>query len=350
MIYEKTDVPKPYTEGNLWQKKVYKHMADFLQSIYEVKVFGQSANGNRYKHLLTVEQAQFNFITEDIYSATIERFKKHKAGDLNRILTNTAASQPYCFNLFLYLNHKKLIMDHLFSDLLNKSIKVQHVEPEFTPNLCDNVVGFPRASDESLGDQDLQKGIGTDADVAIFYTYDINKKGVLLIEFKFIESEFSVCSSFANKEKIHNTCNSVLYYSDYVESKNHLCGYNKYFNWDLTKRSKVFDNQKLREATACPFRFGLNQLWRNMLLAEKVAGARNCDEFGFWVFSPQENNKYLWKKGETESQIRTIMTEMGNRSFRNVTLETILDKLEFLVVTESDRNWLMKMNEKYRII
>lgn len=341
--------PKVYAKGNLWQKKVYKHMSDFLQSIPEVNTFGKSQKGNQYKHLLIAEQSHLNFITKDIYSSTIERFKRHKAGDLNRILTNTAASQPYCFNLFLYLNQHRPLIDRLFSDLLNKTIKVQHVEPEFTPNLCDNIVGFARTSDESIGDQDLQRGIGTDADVAVFYTYDINKKGVLFIEFKFIEAEFSVCTSYAYRKKIRDICTSSLFYSDFIESKNPLCGYNKYFNWNLTSNSKVFDYQKIEEARACPFRFGLNQLWRNMLLAERVAASRHCDEFGFWVLSPQMNYKYLWKKGETEKQFRAILTELGNTIFRNVTLETILDNLKMLVDSEAEKNWLMRINEKYRI-
>ena len=257
--------------------------------------FGSSARGTQYKHLLTVEQCHLNFINDRILVETITRFADHKAGDMNRILTNTAASQPYCFDLIIYLQQHLPLVDKLFSDLLNKQVKVHHLEPEFTPNHC-NIPGFERHFDESIGDQNLEFGSGTDADVAVFYSFDNHKKGILLIEFKFIEAEFSVCSSFAKKTKTRGHCDSERFF-DLVETKNELCGYNKYSNWTLTTQSKAFDSQKIKSMSACPFRYGLNQLWRNMLLAEKVAYARQCDEFDFWVFSPEEHYKFLWRDG-----------------------------------------------------
>lgn len=362
-----------YQEGNPWQKKVYRTMASFLETNPEIKSFGQSANGNKYKHLLTVEQSQFNFITEDIHTATKERFSKHKAGDLHRILTNTAASQPYCFNLIIYLQQHPALADKLFSNLFDKQVRVHHLEPEFTPNLCDNIIGFERTGDEgdeedeSIGDQNLKLGIGTDSDIAVFYTYNNDKKGVLLIEFKFIEHEFSVCSSYAGSKKKEGEipeekqqrlernkerraiCNSNNFYSKMVETKNSLCGYNKYFNWELTAKSKVIDGEKIKSMSACPFSFGLNQLWRNMILAEQVALTRHCDEFCFWVFSPIENDNYLWKNEETEKQFREILTPQGNKHFKKVHLENILDKLANIVSDEQENNWLTNLETKYRI-
>ena len=77
-------------------------MAEFLEGS-GITSFGESANGNSYKHLLTEEQSEYNFITGEIHKAALDRFEHHKAGDRKRILTNTAASQPYCFNLVIYL-------------------------------------------------------------------------------------------------------------------------------------------------------------------------------------------------------------------------------------------------------
>lgn len=326
-------------------------MSSFLASNPEIKSFGKSINGNTYKHLLTPEQSQFNFINEEIYQATIERFNKHKAGDLNRILTNTAASQPYCFNLIIYLQQHLYLANQLFSKLLDKQVSVQHLEPEFTPNSCNDIDGFKKLieKDESIGDQDAVLGIGTDADTAVFYTYGDGKKGVLIIEFKFIEAEFSVCTSYARREPIRSQCNSHQFFNDFVLSKNKLCGYNKYHNWPLTEKSKVIDGDKIKSLPSCPFRFGINQLWRNMLLAEQVAAARQCDEFGFWVFSPIQNDKYLWKQGETEKQFRTILTEQGNQHFKKVHLETVLDQLQTIVSDHKDQEWLTALENKYRI-
>lgn len=347
-----------YQTGNPWQKKVYKEMAMFLQANPEIKSFGQSRNGNAYKHLLSIEQSKYNFVTEEIHTATKERFGKHKAGDLHRILTNTAASQPYCFNLIIYLQQHSDLADKLFSILLGRQVKVHHLEPEFTPNMCDNIVGFERTGDESIGDQNLKLGSGTDADIAVFYIYETDKKGVLLVEFKFIEAEFSVCSSYANKKQIKSTCDSEDYFTDLInkkktdETNNLLCGYNRYLNWQLTAESKVIDGEKIKSLFCCPFRFGLNQLWRNMLLAEQVASSRQCDEFGFWVFSPKPNDKYLWKTEEsenTEKQFREILTKQGNNHFKKIHLETIFDNLQAIVSEDNDKIWLKLMEDKYRI-
>jgi hypothetical protein len=87
-----------YTTGNAWQRKVFHHMADYLE-VKGVRTFGMSKNGNSYMHLLTLQDAHLNFIYRELYDATRKRFNYHKAGDLTRVLTNTAASQAYYFNL-----------------------------------------------------------------------------------------------------------------------------------------------------------------------------------------------------------------------------------------------------------
>ena len=351
-----------YRQGNPWQNKVYQRMAEFLID-KGVTTFGKSKGGKMYKHLLRIEQAELNFITKEIFKATEERFDDHKAGDSNRALTNTAASQPYCFNLVIYLNqHKEEIANKLFSKLLEKNIFITHIEPEFTPNKT-----------ESIGDQS-EIG-GTDADIAVFYTYENDKKGVLLIEFKFIEAEFSVCSSYKGSSKkkdethqekeerirktkeIQTTCSSIEFYPKLLQTKeNSSCGYKrKYDNWELTENSKVIDINKIISSSACPFRFGLNQLWRNMLLAEQVARARKLDEFGFWVLSPSGNDEYLWKQkkseklGETEKQFRNILTDQGNNQFRKVYLDSIFDELRKIVSEINDKAWLSELEKKYRI-
>lgn len=356
--------PIIYETGNPWEKKVYRHMANFLQS-KGVRKFGATTQGNQYKHWLTEEEAHFNFITSEIHNGTLARFDNHKAGDLKRILTNTAASQPFCFNLIIFLQQHTALADKLFSTLLEKQVKVIHLEPEFTPNECNSIPGFERTIDESIGDQGNKRG--TDSDIAVFYTYDNDKKGVLLIEFKFIEPEFSVCSSYPGSKKKkdeisdetekrikrnkdrQDICNSKNFYGKFVVAKNSQCGYNKYYNWGLTSKSKVIDGQKVKSLSACPFRFGLNQLWRNMILAEQVALSRQCDEFGFWVFSPKENDNYLWKNGATEKQFREILTQQGNDHFKKIHLESIFDNLHDIVSEQQENNWLTKMETKYRI-
>ena len=53
--------------------------------------------------------------------------------------------------------------------------------------------------------------------------------------------------------------------------------------------------------------------------------------------------------GETENQFQAILTEQGNRCFRNVHLESIFEALHEIISEEKDRYWLNKMEEKYKI-
>lgn len=341
-----------YEIGNNWQKKVYKKMSNFLSKKENI-LYGKSSKGNYYNHLLDISCAKENFINEHIYEATNKRINSHKIGDINRLLTNTAASQPYCFNLIAHLQQNPELADKLFSNLFDKHINIVHLEPEFTPNECNSIKGFERNSNEDIGDQSSIGG--TDADIAVFYKYDGTKKGILLIEFKFIEAEFSICSSFNKKKEIRSICNSANFFDEMVtnkkanDSNNYLCGYNKYENWVLTNTSNVIDNAKVKVANSCPFMFGLNQLWRNFLLAEKIAKARDCDEFGFWVFSPKENDEFLWNNNKTEKEFRDILTEQGNSTFKKIYLETVFENLEKIVSNQSDKDWLKALDEKYNI-
>jgi len=343
---EETEI---YTTGNAWQKRVYHHMASYLER-KGVKKFGTSKRGNSFKHLLTKDDEHLNFITPEIYHATKQRFEDHKAGDLNRVLTNTAASQAYCFNLIIFLQQNPGLANQLFSDLLGKQVSITELIPEFTPNADRKKNSQETFGDESIGDQ--RDNQGTDADIAVFYSFEEQKTGVLLIEFKFIEAEFSVCSSYPKKENLKDICDSSSWYTELIATVDHgnpRCGYKKYFNWPLTAKSKLIDGEKVKQMRACPFRAGLNQLWRNILLAERVAKARKLSEFGFWVFTPRPNDLFLWKNGETEIQLREILTPLGNSQFKKIHLESIFDILHSFVITEPELAWLREMEEKYRI-
>jgi len=329
-------------------------MSIFLQA-KGIQQFGASVAGTRYMHLLCEDDANkgINFINPEMFEDTKWRFSQHKAGDERRVYANTCSSQAYCFNLFAYLNRNKPLADLLFSDLLKEPVTVHHIEIEFTPNDI-QWNGFPKSGDESIGDQS-DKG-GTDADVAIFYTKNTGGKGVLLLEFKFIEAEFSVCGSYkSNKEGLRTLCNSNSFFNELIDQKakskgRFLCGYNKYENWQLTATSKNIDIEKVQIAESCPFKKGCNQLWRNMLLAAKVAVVRECEDWGFWVLSPKPNDDYLWQDahGSIEEQFRSVLTPDGNSRFRKVYLEDIFSLLH-KCASKADYEWLSQMEEKYLI-
>lgn len=176
-----------YCTGSPFQKWAYEQAARRLFDS-GVRRYGQSKNGNAYGHLLHEDDFELNFLSAGIKDALLERFARHKAGDLKRARTNTVASQPCCFNLLVPMVEDLQLASSVFSKLMNRVIEIDHIELEFTPNQIGDLSGYQLdGRDESLGDQ--SGSAGTDADVAIFYRSE-GARGVLLLEFKYIESEF----------------------------------------------------------------------------------------------------------------------------------------------------------------
>jgi len=345
-----------YQEGNPFQKQAYKQMSDHLIQKGFTQ-FGASSKGNLYCHLLPPESTVENFLfDEGIYTAAATRFEDHKAGDWDRARLNTAASQPCCFNLFVPLQQDLALAGRLFSPIMGISVAIDHIEIEFTPNTprLDLLPGFERQADESIGDQasDPKQNQGTDADIAVFYRSN-GTKGVILIEFKYIEEEFNLCGSYKIKAKNDMLCTSPDFYLHMIEEQHRVkgrmaCGYLKYNNWPLTQSSELMDITKIRALQACPFRFSLNQLWRNILLAESVKKARDLDDCHFWVLAPDGNDK-LWDnhKEDVEERLRSILTSKGQEKFRKLTLEAVVDHLTELDPSPTQQNWLAAFQKKY---
>lgn len=341
--------PKMYSSGNSFQKEKYRKLSEYNYS-RGIKEFGMSKGrngfeGEYYAHMLTLNDKLKNFLSQEILDEVEERFQT-KAGDKIRVCTNTVASQACCFNLFVPLKKNKSIASSVFSKFMGKTIEVTDIKIEFTPG-----------EEESLGDQGVNQG--TDADVAVFYRFDEVKEGVLLIEFKYIEGEFSYCGSYKSKSKrdqLHKLCNSPEYFTNLIKShlegqanlKNPLCGYLKYRNWSLTKLSNAFNFERILSSKNCPFRFSLQQLWRNMLLAERVCAIRGLHEFNFWVISPSKNI-HLWENSNesVESNFRNILSNFGNDAFKTITLEEIVESVEQLALPIDIKDIIIEFKLKY---
>jgi hypothetical protein len=202
-----------YRAGYPFQRWAYDHASRYFHA-RGIRRYGTSHGGNPYAHLLHPEDSALNFLSPEIARAVASRFDSHKAGDRARAETNTVASQPCCFNLFVPLAEDLTLASSVISDLLGDPVQVEHIEIEFTPNQHGSLTGYELGDrDESLGDQSGSSG--TDADVAIFYTCGAGR-GVRLLEFKYIEAEFSTCGSYgtSNRERkvlLRPLCNSAQF-------------------------------------------------------------------------------------------------------------------------------------------
>ncbi len=309
-----------------------------------------------YAHLLDPADSELNFLSPTIAKALAQRFGSHKAGDQRRAETNTVASQPCCFNLFVPLAQDLELASHVFTDLMGSAVEVDHIELEFTPNRLKGIRGYDLGErDESLGDQ--SGNVGTDADGAVFYQVG-SERGVLLIEFKYIESEFSRCGTYhsSNAERkrlVRPSCDSPDFVRVVTAPQRDtrgapLCGYAKYANWDLTQKSRVFDWIAISAAERCPFRGSTQQLWRNLLLAENVARQRGLQRFDFWVVSPTGNHALWQEHGRlVDDDVRVLLQDPSK--FARVTVERMLAAIEARLAPDDDRRqwWVEGFQTRY---
>ncbi len=120
----------------------------------------------------------------------------------------------------------------------------------------------------SLGDKTNVSG--TDADIAIAYYNHQNVLCLWLIEHKLTEKEFTECGGYRSKGRQpgHDCTRS---FGEILAAK-HICYYHdvlEFAYWTITDNNQsFFPNHS--GFSQCPFQSGMNQLWRNQLLALSI--------------------------------------------------------------------------------
>ena len=190
-------------------------------------------------------------------------FKTHK------FLGHMASSQAACVNLFLPLLKDPRIAARVLGAVKEdlREIATDTLDSGFRIEFWDE-------PDNVLNDHN--KVSGTDADIAIAY-YDFQGRlNLWLIEHKLTEPEFTTCGGYASKGR--NSSHACAPASAILDNFN-LCYYTNPRNfryWDITlKENSPFDPRKIGEFSECPFKGGLNQLWRNLLLATSIESSNS---------------------------------------------------------------------------
>ncbi|MBC8507755.1 MAG: hypothetical protein H8D34_23050 [Chloroflexi bacterium] len=175
-----------------------------------------------------------------------------------------ASSQAANLNLFLpFLYHP------------NASQILAALKPDFARLAVDQLDHGYRIEywDEPFGTlHDKNKATGTDTDIAIAYYNHQDKLCLWLIEHKLTENEFTRCGGAKSKSKkpSHDCTKS---FAGILANKD-VCFYhhmNKYEYWNITEANQgFFANHS--QYPHCPFKGGLNQLWRNQLLGLGIEG------------------------------------------------------------------------------
>lgn len=204
-------------------------------------------------------------IIEDIQASTY-KYKPHKFA-----YTHVASSQTACLNLFIPVLESTKADDILKAsmampsdfDYIERKELFHGYRFEFWDDTDETKKGLLK---------DHSRLAGTDSDVAIAYRNTSGELCLWLIEHKLTEKDFTNCGGYksrnntsANKELCIN-CNLTD-----LLTNHHICYYDRgphYNYWEImsTKNAQnLFSG--IYNGKGCPFLGGMNQLWRNQMLA-----------------------------------------------------------------------------------
>jgi len=254
---------------NPFQQELYTHLINWKWE-HITKDPGGS-HGNDYDAILPECYPQHENWPH-LYPYIQDALKAHRVKNdfrLHKHFYHMASSQAANINLFLP------ILYHHSADAILRAIK-----PDFATLATDHLDngyclefwgGNFGANDEDsnpkglLGDKTMMAG--TDADIAIAYRNHQGEICLWLIEHKLTEKEFTECGGFKSKgKKDKHDCRKS--FAQIVADK-HTCYYHDKCNYNYWTISA--DHQQLfansADHVSCPFRGGMNQLWRNQLLA-----------------------------------------------------------------------------------
>lgn len=251
-------IPKTLSD---FQKQMYEHLIDWKWNNI-TKEPGQYA-GNDYDAVFPdAYRGKLPHLYEPVRQMFLDHqkrfhFKTHKFAD------HMASSQIACANLFLPIianpdlapgilrNVKEDIAD-IATDELDNGFRIEFWdEPE-------NMLA------------DHNKSTGTDSDFAIAYRNHSGHLCLWLIEHKLTEAEFTTCGGARSKGRKEGnySCDSTAN----ILSNPDLCYYHgkcQYNYWPITLANETsFPRDNLLSHVGCPFKAGMNQLWRNTVLSQ----------------------------------------------------------------------------------
>ena len=257
---------KYYLSSNLTseQEAIYVHIIDWKRK--NITPQRGLYRGHEYDSILP-QKTNFPVM---MYKPIIPLLEKMQQSDFaykpHKFAYHAVSSQTACINLFMPL---------LLSEEANRILQqIPGCPSDFNKIARDKL--FHGFCFEYWG-QDIKQGTGalndhskqagTDADVAIAYYNMEYKVSLWLIEHKLSEKEFTMCGAYKSKaNRNKDNCSQCDFMS--IAKEPQKCHYHKigYEYWNILKKNMERFQGSI-EIEGCPFKNGLNQLWRNQMLA-----------------------------------------------------------------------------------
>lgn len=287
-----------------FQQDLYVHLIDWKWKHITKKVGIYNYKGRQIPYdAILPASAHKDFPL--IYPSVLPDLKQHLKQypfKLHQHFNHMASSQAANVNLFLpILLHPKAndIFKQLKPDF--QSLASDHLYKGFRIEYWD---GNSKVQKGLLGDHSARSG--TDSDIAIAYNNKENELCLWLIEHKLTEKEFTECGGYKSRNNNKANCNKS--FADIINSKK-LCYYHdvrKFNYWNITEANLAFFVNHNNHAD-CPFKKGMNQLWRNQLMALGLENNKTYKHVYFSVVH-HPNNTAL------NNTIREYKELVGNNS------------------------------------
>lgn len=221
-----------------------------------------------------------------IYTPLIRQLEEMQKGEFaykpHKFAHHAVSSQTACINLFM-----PLLLSDEANDILQKILGCpsdfkEIARKELFKGFCFEYWGQDIKQGKGvLNDHSSQAG--TDADVAIAYNNMNGELCLWLIEHKLSEREFTECGAYKSKaNEVKENCKKCNLAT--IAANPQKCYYpiKGYKYWEYL-RHNIEKYQGETGIKGCPFRCGLNQLWRNQMLAFALKETKTYQNVTFSV-------------------------------------------------------------------
>jgi hypothetical protein len=334
----------------LFQEEMYVHLINWKWENITNDVGYYNYKGNQIEYdAILPKSVHKNFPL--VYPTILKDLKDHRNlkkyyFKFHQHFNHMASSQAANVNLFLPLllsPHANEILRQLKPDF--KELAVNELFKGFRIEFWDG-----NSNEERGLLKDHSSLSGTDSDIAIAYYNHNNELCLWLIEHKLTEKEFTECGGFKSKDrdKAKHLCEKN--FSEILKNKNY-CFHHSFKDreyWKLTEANKEFfvNNSK---HDSCPFKGGMNQLWRNQLLGFALEKEEIYKEVYFSVVKHPENLPQKRSKKSLDATINQYKELINNNNrFSVFDSKFVIDKVAR--INDTDLNaWLSWYKGLYKI-
>ena len=285
-----------------FKKAAEKHQVEYKEK-YISKDYRKFAD-ETVKYWLTDEDGKAGKIYYkgfDIFKVVRDRYPNFDAMRDSNMLR----SEHIPFNFFIPFNQDFEFCKRVFNEISGNIKSIDKIKIEYAPSPKENY----------LNDR-------TSFDAYIEYTHADNSKGIITIEVKYTEKEYSLDKGSKQEKDINDE--KGKYYS-------------------LTKKCGIYKPNVIDKLKTDLFR----QIWRNHLLAESIL-LFDKDKFKHahsLIFYPKDNEHFA----EAGKEYQEMLLDNKGNKFKVVTFENFIEICKKHCPNNEFENWRNYLQERYII-